>query len=289
MKKEEPRLGSLRKSLTWWHAWVAKLTLCFFHYLFNRVNDIAILCAELTGYCKSLSAEWLGVLKALCCSSNNGTCGFNDLLCNVDASASIQKGKRNWSRSGGISWEKAKVNKGWRLCLLRAGKRLWTPGAAAGVCCSLGRPWKLTRGYGPFCPQLLGIADRGNEVEAVWITGWSPLFQVSDLSFHDSLATFVAILIARQCLLLEDLIRCAAIPSLLNAGKCISAQTCLTLSSDQRPVLNGYLVNLIVVKHASNTSFILNNWIWCFREILAFWFLPKTDCAKVFHCPALSS
>lgn len=66
-----------------------------FHYLFNRVNDIAILCAELTGYCKSLSAEWLGVLKALCCSSNNGTCGFNDLLCNVDASANIQKGKRN--------------------------------------------------------------------------------------------------------------------------------------------------------------------------------------------------
>lgn len=52
-----------------------------------RVNDIAILCAELTGYCKSLSAEWLGVLKALCCSSNNGTCGFNDLLCNVDVRA----------------------------------------------------------------------------------------------------------------------------------------------------------------------------------------------------------
>lgn len=43
--------------------------------------------------------------------------------------------------------------------------------------------------------------------------------QVSDLSFHDSLATFVAILIARQCLLLEDLVRCVAIPSLLNAGK----------------------------------------------------------------------
>lgn len=46
-----------------------------------------------------------------------------------------------------------------------------------------------------------------------------PYLQVSDLSFHDSLATFVAILIARQCLLLEDLIRCAAIPSLLNAGE----------------------------------------------------------------------
>uniref|UniRef100_A0A803TCG9 Mediator complex subunit 12 n=1 Tax=Anolis carolinensis TaxID=28377 RepID=A0A803TCG9_ANOCA len=103
----------------------ALMHVCVGHHDPDRVNDIAILCAELTGYCKLLSAEWLGVLKALCCSSNNGTCGFNDLLCNVD---------------------------------------------------------------------------------------------VSDLSFHDSLATFVAILIARQCLLLEDLIRCAAIPSLLNAA-----------------------------------------------------------------------
>lgn len=51
-----------------------------------RVNDIGILCAELTAYCRSLSAEWLGILKALCCSSNNGNCGFNDLLCNVDVS-----------------------------------------------------------------------------------------------------------------------------------------------------------------------------------------------------------
>lgn len=47
------------------------------------------------------------------------------------------------------------------------------------------------------------------------------MFQVSDLSFHDSLATFVAILIARQCLLLEDLVRCVAIPSLLNAGEAL--------------------------------------------------------------------
>lgn len=54
-----------------------------------RVNDIGILCAELTAYCRSLSAEWLGVLKALCCSSNNGNCGFNDLLCNVDVSRII--------------------------------------------------------------------------------------------------------------------------------------------------------------------------------------------------------
>lgn len=54
-----------------------------------RVNDIGILCAELTAYCRSLSAEWLGILKALCCSSNNGNCGFNDLLCNVDVSCAV--------------------------------------------------------------------------------------------------------------------------------------------------------------------------------------------------------
>lgn len=54
-----------------------------------RVNDIGILCAELTAYCRSLSAEWLGILKALCCSSNNGNCGFNDLLCNVDVSCGL--------------------------------------------------------------------------------------------------------------------------------------------------------------------------------------------------------
>lgn len=53
------------------------------------MNDIGILCAELTAYCRSLSAEWLGILKALCCSSNNGNCGFNDLLCNVDVSCGL--------------------------------------------------------------------------------------------------------------------------------------------------------------------------------------------------------
>lgn len=80
-------------------------------------------------------------------------------------------------------------------------------------------------GASPASSQLVsGIVDRGNEAASVVITGCS-LFQVSDLSFHDSLATFVAILIARQCLLLEDLIRCAAIPSLLNAGKCIPTES----------------------------------------------------------------
>lgn len=44
-------------------------------------------------------------------------------------------------------------------------------------------------------------------------------FQVSDLSFHDSLATFIAILIARQCFSLEDVVQHVALPSLLAAGK----------------------------------------------------------------------
>lgn len=44
-------------------------------------------------------------------------------------------------------------------------------------------------------------------------------FKVSDLSFHDSLATFIAILIARQCFSLEDVVQHVALPSLLAAGK----------------------------------------------------------------------
>ncbi|XP_040423286.1 mediator of RNA polymerase II transcription subunit 12-like protein isoform X11 [Cygnus olor] len=89
-----------------------------------RINDIANLCAELTACCTVLSSEWLGVVKALCCSSNH-VWGFNDLLCSVD---------------------------------------------------------------------------------------------VSDLSFHDSLATFIAILIARQCFSLEDVVQHVALPSLLAAA-----------------------------------------------------------------------
>lgn len=46
--------------------------------------------------------------------------------------------------------------------------------------------------------------------------------KVSDLSFHDSLATFIAILIARQCLSLEDVVQHVALPSLLAAGKAAS-------------------------------------------------------------------
>ncbi|XP_075535912.1 mediator of RNA polymerase II transcription subunit 12-like protein isoform X4 [Dermacentor variabilis] len=49
----------------------------------DRLNDISLLCAELTASCGLLSAEWLGVLKALCCSSNHA-CGFIDVLTQVD-------------------------------------------------------------------------------------------------------------------------------------------------------------------------------------------------------------
>lgn len=152
--------------------------------LFPRVNDIAILCAELTGYCKSLSAEWLGVLKALCCSSNNGTCGFNDLLCNVDvrlAPGSCQ----------GVGW---------------------FPGQGAGHSHCNSQETESHR-VEAYCFELAPSLQAESRCLVCFV------LQVSDLSFHDSLATFVAILIARQCLLLEDLIRCAAIPSLLNAGE----------------------------------------------------------------------
>ncbi|XP_059587021.1 mediator of RNA polymerase II transcription subunit 12-like protein isoform X5 [Alligator mississippiensis] len=100
------------------------MNVCMGHQDAGRINDIANLCAELTACCTMLSSEWLGVLKALCCSSNH-VWGFNDLLCSVD---------------------------------------------------------------------------------------------VSDLSFHDSLATFIAILIARQCFSLEDVVQHVALPSLLAAA-----------------------------------------------------------------------
>lgn len=47
----------------------------------DRLNDIAITCAELTACCNPLSVEWLGVLKALCCSSS---AFYIDVLNQVD-------------------------------------------------------------------------------------------------------------------------------------------------------------------------------------------------------------
>lgn len=52
--------------------------------------------------------------------------------------------------------------------------------------------------------------------------------KVSDLSFHDSLATFIAILIARQCFSLEDVVQHVALPSLLAAGEAASGTAAVT-------------------------------------------------------------
>ncbi|XP_050541697.1 mediator of RNA polymerase II transcription subunit 12 isoform X2 [Daktulosphaira vitifoliae] len=48
----------------------------------ERLNDLAILSAELTASCSSLASEWLGVLMALCCSSNNPII-FGDVFSHV--------------------------------------------------------------------------------------------------------------------------------------------------------------------------------------------------------------
>lgn len=49
----------------------------------DKLNDIAITCAELTACCNALNAEWLGVLMALCCSSNSSAF-YIDVLNQVD-------------------------------------------------------------------------------------------------------------------------------------------------------------------------------------------------------------
>ncbi|EDO45182.1 predicted protein, partial [Nematostella vectensis] len=89
----------------------------------ERLYDIAVLCAEVTAHYSRLSSEWLGILKALCCSSSSAAC-FVDFLLEVD---------------------------------------------------------------------------------------------VSDLSIHESVATFTALMIARHCFSLEDVIYHVALPSLLAA------------------------------------------------------------------------
>ena len=56
-----------------------------FLFVINRLYDIGVLCAEVTAHHGRLSSEWLGVLRALCCSSNSSS-GFVDLLLEVDVS-----------------------------------------------------------------------------------------------------------------------------------------------------------------------------------------------------------
>lgn len=50
-----------------------------------RLNEISILCAELTARYNALSSDWLGVLQSLCCSSNH-SCGFIDVLAQCEVS-----------------------------------------------------------------------------------------------------------------------------------------------------------------------------------------------------------
>ena len=45
------------------------------------------------------------------------------------------------------------------------------------------------------------------------------LFQVTDMSIHDSIAVFTAILIARHCFSLQDLVVHVVLPSLINAAR----------------------------------------------------------------------
>lgn len=43
----------------------------------TRLNDIAVLCAEMTACCNPLSSEWLGILNVLCSSVSNSGSGGN--------------------------------------------------------------------------------------------------------------------------------------------------------------------------------------------------------------------
>ena len=57
--------------------------------LISRVNEVALMCSEFTAYCSHLSSDWLGVLKALCCSSVRF--GYTELLSVLDVSSLIVK------------------------------------------------------------------------------------------------------------------------------------------------------------------------------------------------------
>ena len=45
--------------------------------------DLSVLCAEVASHIGVLNSEWLGVLKALCCTSMHGL-GFDDLQDTLD-------------------------------------------------------------------------------------------------------------------------------------------------------------------------------------------------------------
>lgn len=49
----------------------------------ERLNDLAIMCAEMTACCNSLASEWLGVLLALCCPMSHPGY-YTDVLTQLD-------------------------------------------------------------------------------------------------------------------------------------------------------------------------------------------------------------
>ena len=51
----------------------------------HSLNQISIYCAQLTAKCNTLTSDWLGVLRSLCCSSNHNS-GFIDVLTQIDVS-----------------------------------------------------------------------------------------------------------------------------------------------------------------------------------------------------------
>ena len=63
----------------------------FFNTCLNyRLYDLSVLCAEVASHIRGLNSEWLGVLKALCCTSMHGL-GFDDLQETLDVSNMIMK------------------------------------------------------------------------------------------------------------------------------------------------------------------------------------------------------
>jgi hypothetical protein len=55
----------------------------------ERLNDLAIMCAEMTACCNSLASEWLGVLLALCCPiAHPGY--YTDVLAQLDIQVRLQ-------------------------------------------------------------------------------------------------------------------------------------------------------------------------------------------------------
>lgn len=50
----------------------------------DKLNDIAITCAELTACCNALTLEWLNVLSALCIFSCSSDSSYKDVQNQVD-------------------------------------------------------------------------------------------------------------------------------------------------------------------------------------------------------------